>query len=65
MSRNVETLVYQIQELYIDGSSARQIARELGTDVDLVLAIINEWGASDFSDEMIEGEYDPFQTVNS
>lgn len=65
MSLNVETLVYQIQELYIDGFSARQIARELTTNVDLVLAIINEWGASDIADEMIEGEYDPFQTVNS
>jgi hypothetical protein len=65
MSRNVETLVYEIQELYIEGSSARQIARQLGTDVDLVLAIINEWGASDFADDIIEGEYDTFVTVNS
>ena len=65
MSRNVETLVYEIQELYIEGASARQIAQRLGTDVDLVLAVINEWGASDFADSIIEGEYDPFQTLNS
>ena len=56
----VAELVYDVQELYIEGMGARQIAAELDCPVELVLQVLDEFGVED-SDK----DYDPFNTVNS
>lgn len=61
MSKLGEKLFYDIQELYIEGLSARQIAAELNCPIDLVLEQLEEIGVADSPQDA----YDPFQTVNS
>jgi hypothetical protein len=56
----VAELAYDVQELYIEGMGARQIAAELDCPVELVLQVLDEFGVED-SDK----DYDPFNTVNS
>ena len=61
MSKMGEQLFYDVQELYIEGLSAKAIAAELNCSVELVLAQLEELGVADQPQE----DYDPFQTVNS
>jgi len=52
-------LAYDIEQLYIEGHSAKMIARILDCPVELVLGAIQEMGVSDSE------EYSPFDTINS
>ena len=53
-------LSYDIQELYIEGHSARVIAIMLECPIELVLGELEEMGVADSPQE-----YDPFNTLNS
>ena len=53
-------LDWEIQELYIEGYSAKTIASMLLCDIELVLSKIADMGVADSTDEM-----SPFATVNS
>jgi len=59
MSKMAE-LSYDIQELYIEGHSAKVIAIMLDCPLELVLGQLEEMGVADSSEE-----YDPFNTLNS
>jgi hypothetical protein len=59
MSKMAE-LSYDIQELYIEGHSAKVIAIMLDCPIEIVLAQLEEMGVADSSEE-----YDPFNTLNS
>ena len=53
-------LSYDIQELYIEGHSARVIAIMLECPIELVLGALEDMGVAD-----TQQEYDPFNTLNS
>ena len=53
-------LNYDIQELYIEGHSAKVIAVMLDCPIELVLAELENMGVADAPQE-----YDPFNTLNS
>ena len=57
----VAELSYDIQELYIEGLSARAIAAELNCPIDIVLEVLESMGVADSPQEA----YDPFDTINS
>jgi hypothetical protein len=59
MSKMAE-LSYDIQELYIEGHSAKVIAIMLDCPIEIVLGQLEEMGVADSSEE-----YDPFNTLNS
>ena len=58
MSKLAE-LSYDIQELYIEGHSAKMIATVLDCSIELVLTALEDMGVAD-SDEL-----SPFEAVNS
>jgi len=60
----VAELAYDIEQLYIEGMSARQIANELDCPIKMVLAALEEMNVEDVAEVPQEG-YDPFETVNS
>ena len=60
MSKIAE-LSYDIEQLYIDGMSARMIALTLDCPIDMVYGWIEGNGVADQPQE----EFDPFQTLNS
>jgi hypothetical protein len=60
MSKMAE-LSYDMEQLYIEGMSARQIAQELMCPIELVLGFLEELGVADSPQE----GYDPFETINS
>ena len=53
-------LSYDIQELYIEGHSAKVIAVMLECPIEMVLAELEEMGVADAPQE-----YDPYNTLNS
>jgi len=53
-------LSYDIQELYIEGHSAKVIAVMLDCPVELVLGELENMGVADTPQE-----YDPYNTLNS
>ncbi len=55
MMSKMNDLAYDIEQLYIDGLSARQIAVELGCPVEMVLGAIAEMGVDDMA-ESTQGE---------
>ena len=57
----VAELMYDIEQLYIEGLGAKQIAQELNCPIKMVKDWIKHIGVADLPQE----EYDPFQTVNS
>jgi orotate phosphoribosyltransferase-like protein len=57
----IKELVYDIQEMYIDGMSAKGIANVLEVPIDQVLAVLESFGVADQPQE----EFDPWNTVNS
>jgi len=59
MSKMAE-LSYDIQELYIEGHSAKVIAVMLDCPIEMVLAELEEMGVADAPQE-----YDPYNTLNS
>jgi len=52
----VAELAYDIEQLYIDGLSAKQIANELDCPIDIVLGAIAEMGVEDVGPATSEGE---------
>ena len=59
MSKMAE-LSYDIEQLYIEGHSAKVIAVMLECPIDIVLGQLEEMGVADSPQE-----YDPFNTLNS
>ena len=57
----IKDLAYDIEQLYIDGLSAKSIARTLGCPIEQVLGFLEDIGVADTPQE----EFDPYQTVNS
>jgi hypothetical protein len=57
----VSELAYDIEQLYIEGHSARAIAMILECPMEMVLAWIEELDVADAPQE----DMDPFQTINS
>lgn len=53
-------LSYDIQELYIEGHSARVISVMLECPIELVLGALEDMGVADAPQE-----YNPFDTINS
>jgi hypothetical protein len=72
MSKMAE-LSYDIEQLYIEGHSAKVIAIMLDCPIEIVLGALEEMGVADadkgkpwtFAEEWNEEEYDPFNTLNS
>ena len=58
----VAELMYDVEQLYIDGLSAKRIAAELNCPIETVLEILESFNVADSPHEE---EYDPFSTVNS
>ena len=59
MSKMAE-LSYDIEQLYIEGHSAKVIAVMLECPIELVLGALEELGVADAPQE-----YDPYNTLNS
>lgn len=57
----IADLAYDIEQLYIEGRGAKQIAKELGCPLRLVEGWIKEMGVADMPQE----DYNPFDTINS
>jgi hypothetical protein len=57
----VADLFYDIQELYIEGHSAKVIAIMLECPIEQVLTVLDDMGVQDELGE----EYDPHNTLNS
>jgi hypothetical protein len=57
----IKDLAYDIEQLYIEGMSARTIARTLNCPIEQVLGFLEDIGVSDSQQD----EFDPFQTINS
>ena len=60
MSKLGEKLFYDIQELFIEGYSADQIAAQLNCPVDLVLEYLVEFGVAE-----MQQDFNPYATINS
>jgi len=60
MSKMAE-LSYDMEQLYIDGLSAKQIAQELMCPVEMVLGFLEELGVADSPQE----DASPYATINS
>lgn len=58
----VAELYYDIEQMYIDGVSAKRIAVLLECPIEIVHAVLEDMGVADSPQE--EG-YDPFLTINS
>ena len=58
MSRMSE-LSYDIQELYIDGMTAKTIAATLDCNIEIVLGVLESFGCEDAE------EFNPYDTINS
>lgn len=57
----VSELIYDVQELYIDGMSARTIALTLECPIETVLAVLQDMGVEDVADSQREDEiYSPY-----
>ncbi len=57
----VAELAYDIEQLYIDGLSAKRIAVQLECPIEIVLSALEEMGVADSPQE----EFNPFDTMNS
>lgn len=56
-------LSYDIQEMYIEGFSAKSIAVQLNVPYEQVLNILEGWSVADTPQE--EEVYSPYETFNS
>jgi orotate phosphoribosyltransferase-like protein len=57
----VAELAYDVQELYIEGIGAKQIASELECPVEIVLQVLQEFGVEDSDTDYPEDEiYSPY-----
>ena len=53
-------LAYDVEQLYIEGHSAKIIAIMMECPVEIVLGALEDMGVAD-----VPQEYDPFNTLNS
>ena len=60
----VAELSYDIEQLYIDGMSARMIALTLDCPLTMVLAALEEMNVEDVANTPQE-DFDPYETINS
>lgn len=58
----VAELYYDIEQLYIDGVSAKRIAQILECPIEIVYSVLEDMGVADSPQE---DTFDPFNTVNS
>jgi len=58
----VAELLYDIEQLYIDGLSAKRIAAELNCPIETVLEVLESFGVADSPQE---DELSPYNTLNS
>lgn len=65
MSKLGEQLFYDIESLYIEGLSAKAIAKELNCPLELVLEQLEELGVSDSPEACYVMDCDPYSTINS
>jgi hypothetical protein len=57
----IKDLSYDIEQLYIDGMSAKNIARILDCPIEMVLSALQEMGVDDVADAPQEEEiYSPY-----
>ena len=61
---NMSDLAYDIEQLYIEGHSAKMIARILDCPVEMVLNAIQDMGVEDVEACYIQ-DCDPYSTINS
>jgi hypothetical protein len=57
----IKDLAYDIEQLYIDGMSAKMIAQTLDCPIEQVLGFLEDIGVADAPQE----EFDPYETINS
>lgn len=57
-----DDLYYDIEQMYIDGVSAKRIAELLDCPMDVVYEVLEDMGVADAPQE---DAFDPFNTVNS
>jgi hypothetical protein len=57
----IKDLAYDIESLYIDGLSAKSIAKALDCPIEQVLGFLETMNVADAPQE----EFDPFETINS
>ena len=57
----VAEFYYDVEQMYIDGLSAKRIAQILECPIETVLAVLEDMGVADSPQE----EFNPFDTVNS
>jgi hypothetical protein len=57
----IKDLAYDIEQLYIDGLSAKSIAKTLDCPIEQVLGFLEDIGVADAPQE----DFDPFETINS
>ena len=55
-------LTYDIEQLYIEGMSARRIAQILECPIEIVLGWIE---SQSVADSQQDEDYDPYETINS
>lgn len=58
----LDMYAYDIEQLYIDGLTEKNIAKTLDISVEMVYAWMELNGVAE---KPQKGEYDPFQTINS
>lgn len=56
----IKNFVYDVEQLYIEGYSAKSIAVMLEVPYELVLDTLDSWSVSDS-----EGDLTPYETINS
>ena len=56
----IKNFVYDVEQLYIEGYSARSISVMLGVSYELVLDTLDSWSVSDS-----QGDLSPYETINS
>lgn len=57
----VKDMVYDIQEMYIEGFNAKSIAVQLNLPYEEVLKVLDSWSVADAPQE----EISPYSTINS
>ena len=58
---NIKDLAYDIEQLYIEGHSAKMIAALLDCPIEMVLGALEEMGVADAPQE----DYSPYVSMNS
>jgi hypothetical protein len=57
----IKDLAYDIEQLYIEGMSAKMISATLDCPIEQVLGFLEDMGVADSPQEV----FDPYETINS